>query len=194
MKTSSIWKTLSRDQRRAWNAWAKSNPMLLDDGSMRRVSGRTAMIGVVRNRERAGEALNPVTVPAAVTWMTGQVFSLRDAGPFTLNSGYIGFRAEQPVAAGLKFFVWATPPLPTVQTDPDRLQFICCLTTGAMAFDDVVATIGPSYAAVIGSWDGPGQDGEWPEPHNILFRVHQYANGQLGPAMVMMDGRIQVQL
>ena len=43
MKLSNLWKSLTRDQRRAWSAWAKTNPVLLDDGSVRRVSGHKAM-------------------------------------------------------------------------------------------------------------------------------------------------------
>jgi hypothetical protein len=46
---------------------------------------------------------------------------------------------------------------------------------------------------VNGSWDGPGVEGAWPVDTFVWFRVHQYANGQLGPG-VMMKGRIQVEL
>ncbi len=65
MKASSLWKTLTQTQRRAWNAWAKNNRMLLDDGNVRRVSGRKAMTMVLRNRTAAGQALDPSIVPAA---------------------------------------------------------------------------------------------------------------------------------
>jgi hypothetical protein len=50
MKTSNLWKTLTREQRRSWNAWAKNNKVLLDDGNRRRVSGRKAMSIILRNR------------------------------------------------------------------------------------------------------------------------------------------------
>jgi len=53
MKASNLWRTLTRDQRRAWNAWAKNNEVLLDDGNVRRVSGRKAMTMVLRNRVSA---------------------------------------------------------------------------------------------------------------------------------------------
>jgi hypothetical protein len=109
MKLSSLWKTLNRDQRRAWNAWAKNNKVLLDDGSRRRVSGRKAMTMVVRNRNIAGEAANPSVLPVAVAWLDGAL-DLSDAGPFTENAGFIGFRAQQNLAAGTKWFVWATTP------------------------------------------------------------------------------------
>ena len=193
MKTASQWKTLTRVQRLAWNAWAKSNKVLLDDGSLRRVSGRKAMTIVLRNRALAGDAANPTTVPAAVTWLNNAL-SLRDAGPFTENLGFVGFRAEQVLAAGLKWFVWATPPVDGSEIDPHRrLRFVKCLTPGALAYDDLTPTLGPDYQAVCGSWDGPGLEGLWPVDTLIWFRVHQYGNGQLGPA-VMMKGRIQVEL
>ena len=41
--------------------------------------------------------------------------------------------------------------------------------------------------------DGPGADGAWPADKFIWFRLHQYANGQLGPG-AMMQGLIQVEL
>src|SRR5262245_52815811 len=50
MKLNTQWKTLTRDQRRAWNAWAKSNKVQLDDRSLRYVSGHKAMTIVLRNR------------------------------------------------------------------------------------------------------------------------------------------------
>ena len=193
MRMSSQWKTLTRDQRRAWNAWAKSNPVLLDDGSLRRVSGKKAMTIVLRNRALAGDALNPTTVPAAVAWLNNPL-SLRDAGPFTENAGFVGFRAEQIVAAGTKWFVWATPPVDGSVTDAHyRLRFVKCMTPGALVLDDLTPTLGPDYQAVCGPWDGPGLEGLWPVDTFIWCRVHQYGNGQLGPG-VMMKGRIQVEL
>jgi hypothetical protein len=195
MKTSNLWKTLTAEQRRVWNAWAKNNPVLLDDGNTRIVSGRKAMTMVLRNRAVAGEAANPAVVPVAVSWLAGQVFSLRDAGPFTVNTGYMGLRAEQPVPAGTKWFVWATPPLASESISPGLLRLVTCLTLAApLAFDDVVTSFAAAYRSVCGDWRGPGLDGAWPVATNILFRVHQYANGQIGPRTVMMNGRVQVQL
>jgi len=127
MKTASQWKTLTQTQRRAWNAWAKSNKVLLDDGNTRFVSGRKAMTMVLRNRTVAGQALDPTVVPAAFAWQVG-VLSLRDAGPWTVNMGYIGFRVEQILAAGTKWFVWATPPLDSDAPNPQaQMRFITCL-------------------------------------------------------------------
>ena len=192
MKAASQWKTLTRAQRLAWNAWAKNNPVLLDDGNRRRVSGRKAMTIVMRNRALAGDALNPATVPVAVAWLNNPL-SMRDAGPFTENAGLVGFRAELAIANGTKFFVWATPPVDgAVLTPHARLRFVTCLTFAATAFDELVG-FNAQYLAVNGSWDGPGLEGLWPVDTFIWFRVHHYGNGQLGPGM-MMKGRIQVEL
>ena len=193
MKVSKLWRTLTQAQRRAWNAWAKSNPVLLDNGVVRRVSGRKAMTMVVRNRTVAGEALNPSIVPAAFAWNVGAL-SLRDAGPWTVNLGFIGFRVEQTLAAGTKWFVTATPPLDgSVQNPLAQLRFITCMNLGALAVNNLVPDIGPSYAAVNGSWDGPGADGAWPVDTFIWLRIQQYANGQLGP-MTTFKGWITVEL
>jgi hypothetical protein len=71
MKWSKAWRELDRDQKRAWMAWAKSNRVLLADGSLRRVSGHKALSVVLQQRERAGEAANPTVVPAPVVWLDG---------------------------------------------------------------------------------------------------------------------------
>lgn len=192
MKLATQWKTLTRDQRRAWNAWAKDNKVLLDDGNLRRVSGHKAMTLVLRNRALAGEAANPSVLPAAVAWLDGAL-GLGDAGPFTENAGFIGFRATQDIPAGKKWFVWATPPVGAEITDPrSKLRFVTCLTPGAVTFEDLLG-INASYLAVNGSWDGPLPEGEWPADTFVWFRVHQYANGQLSPGQ-LMKGRIQVEL
>ncbi|MCW5552166.1 MAG: hypothetical protein KIS67_08355 [Verrucomicrobiae bacterium] len=192
MKVSSLWRTLTREQRRAWNAWAKNNKVLLDDGSRRRVSGRKAMTMVVRNRTIAGEAANPSVVPAVVAWLDGAL-DLSDAGPFTENAGFIGFRAQQNLAAGTKWFVWATPPVGGDVVNPrPMLRFVTCLALGAIAFEDLVYLNAP-YLAVNGSWDGPLTEGEWPTPTFVWFRVHQYANGQLSPG-VTLSGQIAIEL
>jgi hypothetical protein len=193
MKVSKEWRKLTRDQRRAWNAWAKSNKVLLDDGTVRRVSGRKAMTMVLRNRAIAGDAPNPTVVPAAVTWQQNAL-SLRDCGPWTTNTGYVGFRAETGIAAGTKFFVWATPPVDDTEAKAHRLlRFVACLTLPAILYDELIPSFGTQYAAVHGSWDGPGEDGDWPTPKFIWFRVHHYANGQLSPG-VLMRGQITVEL
>jgi len=251
---------------------------------VRRVSGHKAMSVVLANRALAGEAANPSVVPAAVTWLDGAL-SVRDAGPFTENAGFVGFRAEQNIAGGTKWFVWATEPareslpapalrrddvgiywdwgwnptggwdihqsfdggatfqveeagftaaareyapadptlptfivgknanateatgrsgvvtierpsVPSVPLDPKlgrRLRFITVLAPGALTADDLTASIGAAYAAVNGSWDGPGEGGTWADPTFVWFRVHQYANGQLSPGRVMR-GQVVEQL
>lgn len=192
MKLSNLWKTLTRDQRRAWNAWAKNNMVLLDDGSFRRVSGHKAMTMVLRNRATAGDAANPSVVPAAVAWLDG-AFGVNDAGPFTENAGLIGFRANQDIPAGTKWFVWATPPIGDGVAKPQaQLHFVTCLALAAVASDDIVG-MNAQYLAVNGSWDGPLQEGEWPTPTFVWFRVHQYANGQLSPG-VTLRGQIVIEL
>lgn len=192
MKLSKLWKALTRDQKRSWMQWARSNRVLLPDGNVRRVSGHKAFTVILNNRAIAGEASNPTVVPAAVAWLEG-VLSLNDAGPFTENAGFIGFRNEDPIAAGTKWFVWATPPVGAEVVNPrPLLRFVTCLVPGEVPADEVIA-INTPYLAVNGSWDGPLTEGEWPSPTFVWFRVHHYGNGQLSPG-VMMKGQIQIEL
>ena len=193
MKLSKQWKTLTRDQKRAWMSWAKNNRLIVEDGNLRRVSGHKAFTMVLNNRALAGEAANPTVVPAAVTWLNGAL-SLYDAGPFTVNNGYVGFRVMQDLLSATKWFVWATPPVNDTELNPQRrLRFVKCMALGISALDDLVPDIGPDYQPVCGSWDGPGEEGEWPVDTFIWFRVHHYVEGQLSPG-VTLKGRIQVEL
>ncbi|HEX5222020.1 MAG TPA: hypothetical protein VFZ59_20825 [Verrucomicrobiae bacterium] len=73
-----------------------------------------------------------------------------------------------------------------------QLRFVTCITSDGTVVNDLVP-ITTEYLAVNGSWDGPGVAGAWPVDTFIWFRVHQYANGQLGPG-VMLKGRIVVEL
>lgn len=211
MKVSNLWRTLTREQRRTWNAWARDNKVLLDDGSVRRVSGRKAMTMVLRNRAIAGEAANPAVVPAAAEWLDGAL-STRDAGPWTVGVGYVGLRADQDIPAGTKWFLWATPPLEASVANPrPLLRFMKFMTLDVMAVDDVTPNLGGDYEAVNGTWRGPGlvildedtglplvpeqrtTEGEWPTTHFVWFRLHQYANGQLSPGRILR-GWIGVEL
>jgi hypothetical protein len=192
VKVSGEWKKLTGTQRRAWNAWARNNPVLLDDGSVRRVSGRKALTMVVRRRAMAGEAASPTVQPVIGDWQQG-LLSVDDAGPFTENAGFVGFRTTDDIEVGQKFFVWATPPVSAAETNPHaKLRFVTCWTSPGVGSGDLIS-INAAYLAVNGSWDGPGVDGEWPEPMFVWFRVHHYANGQLGPGLVL-KGLIHVQL
>ena len=130
MKLSKQWKSLTRDQKRAWVSWAKNNRLILEDGNLRRVSGHKAFTMVLNNRALAGEAANPTVVPAAVTWLNGAL-SLYDAGPFTVNNGYVGFRVMQDLLSATKWFVWATPPVNDTELNPQRrLRFVKCMALG----------------------------------------------------------------
>jgi len=193
MKAAKEWRTLTQTQRRAWNAWAKDNKVLLDDGNVRRVSGRKAMTMVLRNRTVAGQATDPSTLPAPVAWLDGAL-SVDNAGPFTENAGYVGFRVAVALTEATKWFVWATPPVNDTELNPHRrLRFVKCMALGVIAQGELTANIGPDYEPVCGSWDGPGVDGAWPVNTYVWFRVHQYANGQLSPGVVL-KGLIAVQL
>jgi hypothetical protein len=60
------------------------------------------MTMVLRNRTTAGDAAIAFTVPAAFAWLSGAL-STGDAGPFTENAGFIGFRAEQNMPSVVKW-------------------------------------------------------------------------------------------
>ena len=188
MKLSSQWKTLTRDQRRAWNAWAKSNKVLLDIGDFRRVSGHKAMTVVLRNRTVAGETANPAVVPAAVTWLDGALsMSEQVSGPFTAGDGFVCLHAVTALEAGTKWMLWMTRPVDGTETvNPHALlRFVKFISLGALAEGDVTPNYKTEYRAVNGTFQGTEANGQWATDTFVWVRVHQYANGQLSPGLMV---------
>ena len=193
MDTSKLWKTLNDDEQRAWRVWAKNNAVITDAGEPARVNAFGAFETVLKRRAVAGEPLNEKTPPDETRWI-GAALSIRDAGPFTTGQGYFGFRAETNIATPTCWFVWATPPVDESETDPERLlQFVTHFHATPMETDEVTENLGPTYREVLGSWAGPGEEGAWPAEKFIWVRLHEYIDGQLGPA-ILLRGRIQVEL
>jgi hypothetical protein len=197
MKLSTLWNTLNRDQRRAWIGWAKNNPMLLDNGNPRHVSGHKAMTLVLRNRALAGEVLNPALLPAAAAWLDGSL-STSGAGPWTAGPGYIGFRCVTAIPVAAKWFLWASAPVLATEPKPlATLEFISVFSTGTMAVNAVTPSLGAAYLPVQGDWHPPVNPAQttphWDPPRKMWFRLHHYANGQLSPG-VILSGEIDYEL
>jgi hypothetical protein len=185
MKLNTLWKTLNRDERLAWNAWAKSNPVLVDDGNFRRVSGHKAMTLVLRNRAVAGQALNPSHLPAATVWLDGAL-STTETGPLTVPN-YVGFRCGDEGLIDSKWLVWATAPVLATETNPlATLRFITAFDSGVMdpVENDLTPNLVGSYAAVHGDFRAPGGV-PWDPPRQVWFRLHHYFDGQLSPGRVL---------
>lgn len=193
MKWNKLWKTLNRDHKAAWKTWARSNPVRLENGHVRRVCGEKAFTIVLNNRAIAGEAANPTIVPATVAWLMN-VLSTQDAGPFTIGEGSMHLRGIADVPTPSTWFVWGTAPTLAAETLPLRsLRFVTCVTLPYLTTETLTNNFAPEYRRVHGSFNGPGVNGAWADDHYVWFRVQQYANGQLGPEMVL-KGKIQVDL
>ena len=187
------WKSLTRDQRAAWQHWAKDHPLVLDTGDVRRLPASRAFARVLALRAASGGGANPTVLPSAATWLTG-VLSARDTGPFTHPPASACFRVETPLAAATEWFVWATVPLLATEQNPLRLlRFITCLSLGPLEHNALTPSFANAYRAVLGSFVGPGPEGQWDPSRFVWYRVHQYLDGQLGPAAIF-QGRIEVEL
>jgi len=94
-------------------------------------------------------------LPAAAEWLSGAL-SVNDAGPFTENEGYVGFRVMVALTEATKWFVWATPPVNDTELNPQRrLRFVKCMSLGVLAQGDVTANIG----RITGRCAGRGRAG-----------------------------------
>ena len=186
------WKSLTRDQRAAWQRWSKDHLLVLDTGELHRLSASRAFARVLALRAATGAAANPTVLPAAPSWLS-VALSARDTGPFTSN-GSAAFRVEAPLAAATKWFVWASRPLPATEQNPLRLlRFVTCLSLGPLEHNALTPSFAEAYRAVLGSFDGPGEEGQWDPMHLVWYRVHQYCDGQLSPGSIF-QGRIEVEL
>ena len=186
MKLSNLWKSLSRDQRRAWNVWARSNKLVLDDGNQRRVNGHKAMTLVMRNRFIADEDRDETQIPLPTTWRPAAV-SVRDCGPWTGSGapGDMRLRVEETTAVRTDWFVWATAPV-LLAGSGVRLAYRFLREVNVMEGQlagQTTENFAADYVRVWGSFFGPGPAGTWPEDRYIYFRVHQHFDGQLGPAL-----------
>lgn len=194
MKLSKQWKTLTRDQRRNWQRWAKGNRVLLDSGHARNVSGSKAFTVVLQNRATAAQAANPTVAPTAIVLQIPGALSLRNAGPFTIGGGAMSFRAERVLSVATKWLVWATPPVDDDAIAPvGAFRFVKLLQPGALASNALTPDFAADYRLVHGSFNGPGTDGAWPTAKYIWFRLQQYHEGHVGP-MALLRGQIQVEL
>jgi len=166
--------------------------MVLDTGVVRRLCASRAFARVLSLRAATGAAANPTVPPSAPTWLSGAL-SARDTGPFTGN-GSAAFRVETALSASTKWFVWGTPPVPATEQQPLRLlRFVTCLSLGVLGQNAVTPSFASAYRSVLGSFDGPGELGQWDPTHFVWYRVHQYLDGQLGPASIF-KGLIEVEL
>ena len=107
-----------------------------------------------------------------------------------MNWVYLGIAGllEIAWAIGLKYTEGWTKLVPSLITAVLLIASFYFLSLAVRSLP-----IGTAYAAVHGSWDGPGLEGLWPVDMFIWFRVHHYVEGQLSPG-VMMKGRIEVEL
>jgi hypothetical protein len=107
---------------------------------------------------------------------------------------YIGFRPEQDLAAGTKWFVWASAM--ALLDDPQPLatmRFLGVLAPPALstAAHDVTPSMGTNYMQLHGDWRpvfDPELDtiyAQWHPPRKIWFRLHHYVDGALSPGVIL---------
>src|SRR6185295_16369874 len=114
---------------------------------------------ILNNRVLAGDAANATVVPGVTTWLDGAL-TIFQAGPYTQQGGYIGFRVALALASATKWFVWATPVVTGAEAQPHPdFRFVKMLSLTALGLGVAVPGFGAEYYAVHGSWSGPGAEG-----------------------------------
>ena len=192
MRLTKQWKTFTRDQKAAWNKWAKVNRVVLPDGNVDFVSGRKACTLINANRALFGWNFPAAQTPEGYAPLLPTPFLTNvDCGAYTTGAGELVLRSlVQLNAEESNFLVWATPPVTGDVIDPGPLFRFC--KAFALMDDVLVDTFIPNFAsdyrAKVGSFNGPGLEGLWDTPHFIWFRIHECYAGQLGPATVFRTG------
>lgn len=192
MKLLKQWKGMTRAQKQAWRSWAKQNPVVLPNGNVDFVTGHKACTLINANR-----ALFPWNFPLSQTpegytpLLPVPFLTNEDCGAYTTGPGELVLRTlVQLNAEESNFLIWATPPVTADVVDPAPL-FRFCKAFALM--DDVLAdrfipNFAADYRAKVGSFNGPGLEGFWDEPHFIWFRIRECYAGQLGAATVFRAG------
>ena len=192
MKLLKEWKRLTRDQKAAWNKWAKLNRVVLPNGNVDYVTGHKACTLIAANRALFGWTYPNTQTPDGYTPLLPVPFLNNvDCGAYTTGAGQLVLRtAVQLNAEESNFLVWATPPVTADVVDPAPLFRFC----KAFAPQDDILTntfipnFAAEYRAKVASFNGPGIEGLWDTPHFIWFRIHECYCGQLGPATVFRTG------
>ena len=189
MKLSKLWNQLTRAQKREWSAWAKNNPLLLDDGNVRRVCGHKAMTIVLANRAMFGDAANPTVLPGTPSWL-GTCLTTTGAGVDPTAPGYVGFRATKVVPSGTKLAVYASGLC--LGDDPAPLASLRFLSYFNLALspqdEHPTPNLATFYRATHGEFiPAAGEEGlgHWDPPRHVWFRIHEYYQGVLSPGFVL---------
>ena len=192
MRLLKEWKGLTRNQKIAWNSWAKRNRVMLPNGLLDFVSGHKACTIITGYRALFGWTYPITQTPDGYTPLLPTPFLNNvDCGAYTTGAGQLVLRtAVQLNAEESNFLVWATPPVTADVVNPSPLFRFC--KAFAPQDDILVNTFIPNFAtdyrAKVGSFNGPGLEGLWDTPHYIWFRIHECYAGQLGPATVFRAG------
>ncbi len=192
MKLLKEWKGLTRNQKIAWNKWAKINRVMQPNGLLDYVSGHKACTIIAGYRALFGWTFPIAQTPEGYTPLLPTPFLNNvDCGAYTTGAGQLVLRTAVLLhAEESNFLVWATPPVTADVVNPSPLFRFC--KAFAPDVDIPVNTFIPNFAAAyrakVGSFNGPGLEGLWDTPHYIWFRIHECYCGQLGPATVFRAG------
>lgn len=101
-------------------------------------------------------------------------FSTLDAGPFTENFGYVGFRFARDTILTTAWAIYATPPHPVGEVHGHSdYEFISLIHLEPAPIGEVTRNLVSEYEKVHGPIDGPLIDGAWPQAMEVSFMVRE---------------------
>lgn len=169
-----LWSTLTTEQRRSWNAWASSHPIVDRLGQSLRLSGFNAFVKVYCTRSAAGDA-SPFTWPPSAPVFSQFVIddsssiscvTATDTLDVTFGRGILPLQILQVYACGF---------IPVTKNFTRELMTLLSnFSTGGASGPGFVANLGSEWVSHYGSMAGHSG-------LRVRLWVRQYDQGQCTP-------------
>ena len=150
MKLIKQWKSFTRDQKAAWNKWAKVNRVVLPNWNVDYVTGHKACTLIAANRALFGWTYPITQTPDGYTPLLPTPFLNNvDCGAYTSGAGTLVLRTAVMLnAEESNFLVWATPPVTADVVNPAPLFRFC---KAFAPVDDVRRSLTPQLRTDCGN-------------------------------------------
>ena len=173
---SNEWRTLTDQQRDAWNAWAGTHPIIDRLGASKLMTGAQAYTKINTNRDLAGDATTNSTVPEEPEW-TSLIIDTATPIAADVSDGEVLIPLGDGAANDQVLFCYVTKPLSAgISNFTNEERLVAVHTIGGTEVADGEFDIGAEFEARFGPLTGNAG-------RKVGCHIYQYLQGQLGAAM-----------